>query len=177
MVLNGGVEGGDGLVGFEVGQRRATTRLLDGDYPKVTSIFPTSVDTTAVISTGELAEAVKRVSLVAERNTPVRLRFTEGSVAIEAGTGDDAQASEAVECTLDGDEIDRHLQAAADRLDPRAGVLVRFVWMQHPDRTAPDLMWLVIHHLAVDGVSWRILLADLVTAAKAVAAATWRLCR
>ncbi|MFC8313030.1 amino acid adenylation domain-containing protein [Gordonia sp. NPDC057258] len=64
----------------------------------------------------------------------------------------------------DGDEIDRHLQAAADRLDPRAGVLVRFVWMQHPDRTAPDLMWLVIHHLAVDGVSWRILLADLVTA-------------
>ena len=54
----------------------------------------------------ELVEAVKRVALVAERNTPVRLRFTEGQVAIEAGTGDDAQASEAVEATLTGPEIE-----------------------------------------------------------------------
>ncbi|WP_147066907.1 DNA polymerase III subunit beta [Terrabacter aerolatus] len=98
-------QGGDGLIGFEAGQRRATTRLLDGEYPKVTSIFPTSVDTTAVIETAALEEAVKRVALVAERNTPVLLKFTDGQVAIEAGTGDDAQASEAVEATLDGPEI------------------------------------------------------------------------
>ncbi len=98
--------GGDGLIGFEAGQRRATTRLLDGEYPKVTSIFPTHVDIEAVIETGALVEAVKRVALVAERNTPVRLRFTDGQVAIEAGTGDDAQASEAVECTLTGDDIE-----------------------------------------------------------------------
>ncbi|MGB4809532.1 MAG: DNA polymerase III subunit beta [Candidatus Phosphoribacter baldrii] len=94
--------GGDGLVGFESGQRRSTTRLLDGEYPKVSSIFPTSSDTEAVIKTAELVEAVKRVALVAERNTPVRLRFEEGQVTIEAGTGDDAQASEAVESTMTG---------------------------------------------------------------------------
>ena len=93
---------GDGLVGFDAGQRHATTRLLDGEYPKVTSIFPTSVDTEAVIETAAFVEAVKRVALVAERNTPVRLRFEEGQVAIEAGTGEDAQASEAVEVTLTG---------------------------------------------------------------------------
>ena len=98
--------GGDGLIGFEAGQRRATTRLLDGEYPKVTSIFPTHVDIEAVIETGALVEAVKRVALVAERNTPVRLRFSDGQVAIEAGTGDDAQASEAVECALTGDDIE-----------------------------------------------------------------------
>ncbi|HET8766716.1 DNA polymerase III subunit beta [Phycicoccus sp. M110.8] len=102
----GSSAGGDGLVGFEAGQRRTTTRLLDGEYPKVTSIFPTSVDSEAVVSTGELVEAVKRVALVAERNTPVRLRFTDGQVAIEAGTGDDAQASEAVEATLTGPELE-----------------------------------------------------------------------
>ena len=102
----GGSAGGDGLVGFEAGQRRTTTRLLDGEYPKVTSIFPTSVDTEAVIETAALVEAVKRVALVAERNTPVRLKFTDGQVAIEAGTGDDAQASEAVEATLTGPEIE-----------------------------------------------------------------------
>lgn len=102
----GDAAGGDGLIGFEAGQRRTTSRLLDGEYPKVASIFPASVDTEAVVETGALVEAVKRVALVAERNTPVRLRFTDGQVAIDAGTGDDAQASEAVECTLTGPEVE-----------------------------------------------------------------------
>ncbi len=105
-VALGATAGGDGLVGFEAGRRRTTTRLLDGEYPKVSSIFPTSTDTEAVVRTADLVEAVKRVALVAERNTPVRLRFGDGQVAIEAGTGDDAQASEAVECTLTGPEIE-----------------------------------------------------------------------
>ena len=91
---------------FEAGQRRTTSRLLDGEYPKVASIFPASVDTEAVVETAALIEAVKRVALVAERNTPVRLRFTDGQVAIDAGAGDDAQASEAVECLLTGPEIE-----------------------------------------------------------------------
>ncbi|NHN56198.1 DNA polymerase III subunit beta [Calidifontibacter sp. DB0510] len=102
----GSAAGGEGLVGFAAGQRRTTTRLLDGEYPKVTSIFPTSVDTVAIIDTAALTEAVKRVSLVAERNTPVRLRFSEGQLAIEAGQGDDAQASEALEATLTGPDIE-----------------------------------------------------------------------
>ncbi|MCA0438249.1 MAG: DNA polymerase III subunit beta [Austwickia sp.] len=105
-IAMGDAAGGDGLVGFEAGQRRTTSRLLDGEYPKVASIFPASVDTEAVVETAALIEAVKRVALVAERNTPVRLRFTEGQVAIDAGTGDDAQASEAVECALTGPEIE-----------------------------------------------------------------------
>ncbi|HOB79543.1 MAG TPA: DNA polymerase III subunit beta [Ornithinibacter sp.] len=105
-VALGTAAGGDGLVGFEAGQRHTTTRLLDGEYPKVASIFPSSSETESVVRTNDLVEAVKRVALVAERNTPVRLRFSEGQVAIEAGTGDDAQASEAVEATLTGPEIE-----------------------------------------------------------------------
>ena len=97
-------DGTDGLIGFEAGSRRTTSRLLDGEYPKVTSIFPTSTDTEAVVATAALVEAVKRVSLVAERNTPVRLRFAEGQVTIEAGTGEDAQASEAVAAEITGPE-------------------------------------------------------------------------
>ncbi len=60
----------------------------------------------SVIETEALVEAVKRVALVAERNTPVRLHFTDGQVAIDAGTGDGAQASEAVEAVLTGPEIE-----------------------------------------------------------------------
>lgn len=96
---------GDGLIGFEAGSRRTTSRLLDGEYPKVTAIFPTTTETEAVIETAPLVEAVKRVSLVAERNTPIRLGFTDGQLTIEAGQGDDAQATEAVECTLTGEPI------------------------------------------------------------------------
>ncbi len=102
----GDAAGGDGLVGFEAGQRRTTSRLLDGEYPRVSSIFPSSVDTEAVVQTSSLVEAVKRVALVADRNTPVRLRFTDGLIAIDAGAGDDAQAFEEVECTLTGPELE-----------------------------------------------------------------------
>ena len=106
-VALGSSAGGDGLIGFEAGQRRATTRLLDGEYPKVTSIFPSSVDTEAVIDTGAFVEAVKRVALVAERNAPVRLAFGDGQVFIEAGIGDEtASASEVVEASLSGPEIE-----------------------------------------------------------------------
>ena len=94
------------LVGFEAGQRHTTSRLLDGEYPKVAKIFPTSSETEAVVSTDVLTEAVKRVALVTERNTPVRLRFADGQVTIEAGAGDDAQASEAIEAKVEGPEIE-----------------------------------------------------------------------
>ncbi len=93
------------LIGFESSGRRTTSTLVDGDYPPVRRLFPDSVAITAVVATAPLIEAVKRVSLVAERNTPVRLTFTEGQVALEAGAGDDAQASEVLEAQLEGDDL------------------------------------------------------------------------
>ncbi|HYA51055.1 MAG TPA: DNA polymerase III subunit beta [Streptosporangiaceae bacterium] len=93
------------LIGFEAGGRRATSLLVDGDYPKVRSLFPEASPIHAVVGTQALVEAVRRVALVAERNTPVRLSFTEGTLTLEAGQGEDAQASEAVECTLEGEDL------------------------------------------------------------------------
>jgi DNA polymerase-3 subunit beta len=98
-------EGGNGLVGFEAGGRRTTSLLLDGEYPPVRRLFPEQTTTHAVLPTAALVEAARRVSLVAERNTPIRLSFTEGQVVLEAGQGDDAQASEALEVTLVGEPI------------------------------------------------------------------------
>ncbi len=97
--------GSQELIGFAAGGRRTTSLLVDGDYPKVRSLFPAEAATYAVVETGPLVEAVRRVALVAERNTPVRLTFTEGQVTLEAGQGDDAQASEALEAALEGEEI------------------------------------------------------------------------
>ncbi|WP_432545593.1 DNA polymerase III subunit beta [Kineococcus sp. SYSU DK004] len=98
-------DGGSDLIGFQAAGRHATSLLVDGEYPKVRSLFPAESPTHAVVSTAALTEAVKRVALVAERNTPVRLRFTDGVLSLEAGQGDDAQASEALEATLVGEEI------------------------------------------------------------------------
>lgn len=97
--------GGSELIGFEAGGRRTTSLLVDGEYPKVRALFPAEAQAHAVVDTHALLEAVRRVALVAERNTPVRLSFTDGAVTLEAGQGEDAQASEAVECSLHGDDL------------------------------------------------------------------------
>ena len=96
--------GGDGMIGFEGGGRRTTTRLLGGEFPKYQALLPNHVSSTAELSTGFLAEAVKRVALVAERNTAVRLAFAPGELVLEAGTGEEAQAVEILEASYDGDE-------------------------------------------------------------------------
>lgn len=97
---------GDGLVGFEGNGRRTTTRLLDGDFPKYRALLPSESSTLVSIETGALVEAVKRVALVAERNTPVRLAFSGNEVLLRAGAGDEAQATEAAECRIDGDGLE-----------------------------------------------------------------------
>ena len=97
---------GDGLIGFEGNGRRTTTRLLDGEFPKYRTLLPSEAATIALVDTSELTDAVKRVSLVAERNTPVRLTFEGAEVVLRAGTGDDAQASEAVACNIAGDGLE-----------------------------------------------------------------------
>lgn len=99
-------EGGEGLMGFEGEGRRTTTRLLDGEFPKYRSLLPNETLSEATVNTAALIESVKRVSLVAERNTPVRLTFTDGEVVLTAGTFDEAQATESVECALQGDGLE-----------------------------------------------------------------------
>jgi DNA polymerase III subunit beta len=97
--------GGDGMIGFEGSGRRTTTRLLGGEFPRYQALLPTELTSTAELPTAVLAEAVKRVALVAERNTAVRLAFSAGQLLLEAGTGDDAQAEEVLEAGYEGDDL------------------------------------------------------------------------
>ncbi len=93
------------LIGFESDSRRTTSLLVDGEYPKIRSLFPEVTPVHAIVRTSDLMEAVRRVSLVAERNTPVRLAFSQGQVTLDAGTGEDAQATEVLQAHLHGDDI------------------------------------------------------------------------
>ena len=100
---------GEGIIGF-AGQNagrssRATTRLLDAAFPAYRSLLPTEWASSAEVIVAPLMEAVKRVALVAERNAPVRLEFTEGSVALTAGGEDEGRAEEHLEISYDGEPI------------------------------------------------------------------------
>jgi DNA polymerase III subunit beta len=97
--------GGEGMIGFEGGGRRTTTRLLGGDFPRYQTLLPSHVNAVAELTTAPFAEAVKRVALVAERNTAVRLSFSAGQLVLEAGTGDEAQAVEVLEAGYEGDDL------------------------------------------------------------------------
>lgn len=96
---------GEGMMGFEGNGRRTTTRLLEGDFPKYRALLPTESAAVASVETAAFVEAVKRVALVAERSTPIRLSFTVDGLVLEAGSGDEAQASEGVEAAFEGDDI------------------------------------------------------------------------
>jgi DNA polymerase-3 subunit beta len=110
LSLPGSGGAGEGIIGFEgsagVGAiRRTTTRLLDGDFPKVRSLFPSEHLTVARVDRAALVDSVKRVSLVAERNTAVQLAFTEGLLTLDAGSGEEAMASESIEANVSGEDI------------------------------------------------------------------------
>lgn len=96
---------GEGLIGFSGAGRRTTSRLLNDDFPKVKSILPDSYAAESRITVAALTEVVKRVSLVAERNTPVRLSFSDDGLIVEAGGSEDARASEAMECQYSGEPL------------------------------------------------------------------------
>ncbi|GAA3733175.1 DNA polymerase III subunit beta [Salinactinospora qingdaonensis] len=98
-------DSGEGMIGFEGGGRRTTTRLLDNEFPKYRALLPDSFNSVAELSKSEFLDAVKRVSLVAERNTPLRLAFSESQLVLEAGTGEEAQAVEVLDASLTGDDI------------------------------------------------------------------------
>jgi DNA polymerase-3 subunit beta len=96
---------GEGMIGFLGGTRRTTSRLLDGDFPKVRNLLSDNHASTARIAIPALVEVVKRVALVAERTSPIRLSFSEDGLIVEAGSSEDARASEAMDCVYEGEPM------------------------------------------------------------------------
>jgi DNA polymerase-3 subunit beta len=98
-------EAGEGMMGFGGTARRTTTRLLDAEFPKYQSLWPASYSARSEIPTPAFVEAVKRVALVADRGTPVRLEFAEGGATLSAGGDDEGRAEEQIPVSFEGDPI------------------------------------------------------------------------
>jgi DNA polymerase-3 subunit beta len=96
---------GDGLLGLAGSGRRATTRLLDAEFPKYRQLLPSEHTSAAIIGVSSLVDAIKRVSLVAERGTQVRLEFAEGSLRLSAGGDDEGSAEEELGVDYTGEPV------------------------------------------------------------------------
>ena len=109
IALSASAGAGDGIIGFSgaTGGRasRATTRLLDPQFPPYRTLLPTEWSATAEVVVAPFVEAVKRVALLADRSTPVRLEFAEGGVNLTAGGDDEGRAEEQLEVVYDGEPI------------------------------------------------------------------------
>lgn len=113
---------GNGIAALWGAGRTTTIRLLDEqfiDYQARLGLDDWTI--WADVDAAPLTAAVKRAALVAERNTAVRLAFTDGQVLVQAGGGDTGRASEAVAADLDGKSIEIAFQSQF-LLDGLAGV-------------------------------------------------------
>jgi DNA polymerase-3 subunit beta len=79
--------------------------LLDAEFPKYRQLLPADHNAAAIIEVASLIQAIKRVSLVAERGTQVRLEFTDGGLRLTAGGDDEGSAEEELPCEFTGEPV------------------------------------------------------------------------
>jgi DNA polymerase-3 subunit beta len=97
---------GQNQVVFELGDIVLSSRLIDGQFPNYRQLLPESVDHELRLSTAEVADVVRRISLLAQKNAPLRLSFSEGTLTVSAQTPDVGGASEAIPVPFHGEEFD-----------------------------------------------------------------------
>ncbi|MGB3301677.1 DNA polymerase III subunit beta [Gordonia sp. (in: high G+C Gram-positive bacteria)] len=97
--------GSEGMLGITNGAKKTTTRLLDAEFPKFRQLFPANHSSIAIVESAPLIEAIKRVSLVAERGAQVRLDFSSDSVLLTAGGDEAGKAEEELPVQFYGESI------------------------------------------------------------------------
>src|SRR5699024_777996 len=96
----------DGLFGLHADNRETTTRMLDADFPTVSHLLPKSHTAMASVEIGPLQEALRRVSVLADRNAQIRMLFREGGGRRAAGATGTDNAGEPLPCAFTGrDEL------------------------------------------------------------------------
>ena len=83
-----------------------TTRRIDGQFPNYRQLLPESFEHEVRASRGELLDVVRRVSVMAERSNPLRLRFAEGEVTASTQTPDVGEARESLPVEFAGDALE-----------------------------------------------------------------------
>ena len=93
------------LVGFISEGKSMTSRVLDGSFPPFRHLLPNSSTADAIIEVAPLLDSVRRVALVTDKTVPLRLNFSNNTLQLEAGTGDEATATEKLDINYKGEDI------------------------------------------------------------------------
>jgi DNA polymerase-3 subunit beta len=97
---------GHNQVVFELGDVVLSSRLIDGQFPNYRQLLPESVEHELRLSSVELTEVVRRISLLAQKNAPLRLAFSEGTLTVSAKTPDVGEAAEAMPVPFNGEPFE-----------------------------------------------------------------------
>ena len=93
------------LVGFISEEKSMISRTLDGTFPPFRHLLPTDSTAEATIEVAPFLDSVRRVALVTDKTVPLRLIFANNTLQLEAGTGEDAQATEELNINYSGENI------------------------------------------------------------------------
>lgn len=97
---------GQNQVVFEIGEIVLSSRLIDGQFPNYRQLLPESVEHELRLSSAETTDVVRRVSLLAQKNAPLRLSFREGELTVSAQTPDVGEASEMLPVPFSGEPFE-----------------------------------------------------------------------
>jgi DNA polymerase III subunit beta len=91
---------------FEVDGAVLSSRLIDGQFPNYRQLLPESYEHELRLGGGEITDVVRRISLLAQKNAPLRLAFREGELTVSARTPDIGEASETIPVPFAGEPLE-----------------------------------------------------------------------
>jgi DNA polymerase-3 subunit beta len=97
---------GQSQIVFGIADIVLSSRLIDGQFPNYRQLLPESVEHELRLDSAEIVEVVRRVSLLAQKNTPLRLSFGEGRLTVSAQTPDVGEASESLPVPFSGEPLE-----------------------------------------------------------------------
>ncbi len=83
-----------------------TTRRIEGQFPNYNQLIPESYEQVVPLARTEVLEVVRRVGVMAQRNSPLRLRFAEGELTVSAQTQDIGESHESLPVSYSGDVME-----------------------------------------------------------------------
>ncbi|MEJ7789493.1 MAG: DNA polymerase III subunit beta [Thermoleophilaceae bacterium] len=101
-----GVTALENQVVFSAGDVVLSSRLVEGRFPNYQQLLPTEYEHELRVDRGEMLEVVRRISLLAQKNAPLRLSFSEGTLEVSAQTPDVGEAREALPVPFKGEPLE-----------------------------------------------------------------------
>ncbi len=116
---------------FTLGRVVLSSRLIDGQFPNYRQLLPESFEHELRLAGGEFTEVVRRISLLAQKNAPLRLAFAEGELTVSAQTPDVGEALESMPVAFQGEALEigfnpEFLRAGLEAID-QGDVLLKLI--------------------------------------------------